>query len=168
MGNKKVGIFSLTNDHNSFDYEAYRVGMLPDDAREVLQREFKRRHNGTNVNNYWVTYLWEDLRKNKTFKKMTDQKLRMNFLPWFEQLIDPTTKPTSILKWRKEINEAYKKRLVKVYENRAKRIERTIARVLKDQLKEYKRWKEYYELILPTSREAEIGSNPDNFKPPKF
>jgi len=131
------GIASLGR---SFEYIAYSYGMTAERAENVLAKEFKRVHKGTSYNNYILVHTWETLRADPQFKEMADYALRLLSLPALEKIAGIRNKLPK--DWSAEYAKLLKTRTKKNYSNNIKVIASRITRVLRDQKKDYKAWKQ--------------------------
>jgi len=135
---KGIGSFRL------FTKVAYSYGMTEEDAEEVLQKEFSRRHKGAKFSSYVLKWTWETIKNLKDNKNISENEIKFRSLPMLENIISEKKHKFDPQGWNKIVDEAYKNRTAKHYEKRLKLITSKISRV---DNKEYKRWLAYYELI---------------------
>jgi hypothetical protein len=118
--------------------------MTEEDAEEVLQKEFSRRHKGTKFSSYVLKWTWETIKNLKDNKNVSENEIKFRSLPMLENIIFEKKHKFDPQGWNKIVDEAYKNRTAKHYEKRLKLITSKISRV---DNKEYKKWLAYYELF---------------------
>jgi hypothetical protein len=136
MGHKKLtGILSLLSKKElPLETIAADYGFSKSEAIEILDKEFKRIHNGVDVANYEIKHLFEWAKTTKEMKGVSDNRIKLELLLIFEAKIDKKPFPTDkqVAQHAKEIS---KKQMP--YENRVKRITSRINRVNN---RDYKVW----------------------------
>jgi hypothetical protein len=142
QSNKFKGIGSIT----PFETIAFGYGMTAEYADEVLNKEFSRLHKGSDHRNFILRWTWETLREMRENKSLSDNQIKFQMLPMFEDIIFDKKNNITGKEWAKIVDKANKTRTAKVYENRIKVITSRIKRV---DNKAYKNWLSYYELTKP-------------------
>ena len=132
---KITGILSvLPKNKIPLENIAAEYGFNKSQVEEMLDKEFKRIHNGVDVANYKIKYLFEWAKTTKEMKGLSDNRIKLELLLNFEALINKKPFPTGkqIAQHEKEIN---KKQMP--FENRVKVITSRINRVNN---RDYKIW----------------------------
>ena len=142
QSNKFKGIGSIT----PFETIAFGYGMTAEYADEVLNKEFSRLHKGSDHRNFILRWTWETLRAMKENKILSDNQIKFQMLPMFEDIVFDKKNNITGKEWAKIVDKANKTRTAKVYESRIKVITSRIKRV---DNKAYKNWLSYYELTRP-------------------
>jgi hypothetical protein len=135
---KGIGGFRL------FNKVAFSYGITEDDAEEVLQKEFSRRHKGAKFSSYVLKWTWETIKNLKENKNVSENEIKFRALPMLENIIFEKQQKFDPKGWNKIVDEAYKHRTAKHYEKRIKLITSKISRV---DNKEFKKWLAFYELF---------------------
>jgi len=150
QSNKFKGIGSIT----PFETIAFSYGMTAEYADEVLNKEFSRLHKGSDHRNFILRWTWETLRAMKENKSLSDNQIKFQMLPMFEDIVFDKKNNITGKEWAKIVDKANKTRTAKVYESRIKVITSRIKRV---DNKAYKNWLSYYELTRPVLETVAAG-----------
>jgi hypothetical protein len=136
MGHKKLtGILSLLSKKElPLETIAANYGFNKSQVIEMLDKEFKRIHNGVDVANYRIKYIFEWAKANKDYKGVSDNRIKLELLLAFEALINK--KPLPTMKQIKDHVAAINKKQMP-FENRVKVITSRINRVNN---RDYKVW----------------------------